>query len=425
MKRLAFASAAGTALEYYDFAVYNTLAALVFGKLFFPSFDPTAALLLSFATYWLGYLSRPFGGLLFGRLGDLRGRRHVLVITLLIMGITTTAVGLLPTYQSAGVMAPLLLVALRFAQGMALGGEWAGAVLLSVEHGRNDQRGRNASWAQMGPSIGVVIASGVIALTTWLVPADDFAAWGWRLPLLGSLLLVVFGLWIRLGVDETPQFRALETDHARSRAPLGEVWRGHRRGLLVAGGSRFGPDVMYSMISAFTLSYMTVQLGLTRTLATTALAIGAAVNAACIFIAGGLSDRFGTRAVYLAGVAAAAGWLWIYFPLLETKTDAGVILAFAGGLAIHAFMYGPQGAFITEQFPTRVRYAGASLAYTFAGVFAGGLAPLAMAALYRGYGTTVVVVLYATVALGVTTAALMAKGGVATSPATAPSHERM
>jgi MFS family permease len=212
MKRLAFASMAGTALEYYDFAVYNTLAALVFNKLFFPSFDPAAGLLLSFATYWLGYLSRPVGGVLFGRLGDLRGRRYVLVITLIIMGITTAGVGLLPTYESAGVFAPLLLVTLRFAQGMALGGEWAGAVLLSVEHGRDAQRGRNASWAQMGPSIGVVIASGTVALTIWLVPEAAFASWGWRVPLLASVLLVAFGLWVRLGVTETPQFRALERD---------------------------------------------------------------------------------------------------------------------------------------------------------------------------------------------------------------------
>ena len=182
MKRLAFASVAGTALEYYDFAVYNTLASLAFNKLFFPSFDPTAGLLLSFATYWLGYLSRPIGGVLFGRLGDVRGRRYVLVVTLLVMGVTTTAVGLLPTYATAGVLAPILLVLLRFAQGMALGGEWAGAVLLSVEHGSDAQRGRNASWAQMGPSIGVVMASGTVALTTHLVPEDQFAVWGWRLP---------------------------------------------------------------------------------------------------------------------------------------------------------------------------------------------------------------------------------------------------
>jgi MFS family permease len=409
VKRIAFASVAGTALEYYDFAVYNTLASLVFNKLFFPSFDPAAGLLLSFATYWLGYLSRPFGGVLFGRLGDLRGRRTVLVVTLLIMGVTTTGVGLLPTYETAGVFAPLSLVVLRFAQGMALGGEWAGAVLLSVEHGSDAQRGRNASWAQMGPSIGVLLAAGTVALTTWSIPDAAFTAWGWRVPLLASLLLVVFGLWVRLGVSETPQFQALERDDGRSRAPLREVMRDHRRGLLVAGGSRFGPDVMYSMITAFTLSYMTVQLGLTRTLATSALAIGALANVACVYLAGGLTDRFGARAVYGAGVIAAAVWSGLYFPLLDMKTAAAVITALVGGLVIHAFMYAPQGAFITEQFPTRVRYAGSSLAYTIAGVFAGGLAPLAMAALYRSYSTTLVVVGYVLVALVLTAVALLAR----------------
>jgi MFS family permease len=221
-------------------------------------------------------------------------------------------------------------------------------------------------------------------------------------------VLVAFGLWLRLGVTETPQFQALARDRAQSRAPLGEVMREHKRGVLIAGGSRFGPDVMYSMISAFTLSFMTAQLGLTRTLATTALAIGAAVNVASIFIAGGLSDRFGARAVYGAGVVAAAAWLWVYFPLLEMRTNVAVIAAFAGGFAIHGFMYGPQGAFITEQFPTRVRYAGSSLAYTVGGVFAGGMAPLAMAALYREYSSTVVVVLYSTAALMLTAVALLA-----------------
>ena len=217
---------------------------------------------------------------------------------------------------------------------------------------------------------------------------------------------MIFGLWVRLGVPETPQFRALERDDDRSRSPLREVVHEHRRGLLIAGCSRFGPDVLYSMISAFTLSYMTVQLGLTSTLATTALAVGAVANVACIFVAGGLSDRFGARAVYCAGVIAGTAWLWVYFPLLDTRSDAAVIAAFVGGFAVHAFMYGPQGAFITEQFPTRVRYAGSSLAYTIAGVFAGGLAPLAMAALYRAYSTTVPVVLYATAAMVVTLVAL-------------------
>jgi MFS family permease len=412
MRRIAFASIVGTALEYYDFAVYNTLAALVFNQLFFPTFDPLAGTLLSFATYWIGYLSRPFGGILFGPLGDRRGRRFVLVITLLVMGITTVAIGLLPTYAQVGALAPLLLVSLRFAQGMALGGEWAGAVLLSVEHGEDSRRGRNAAWAQMGPSTGVLVATGVIALLTSRLSDAALLEWGWRVPLLASVVLVVFGLWLRLGVTETPQFRALEQSATQARTPLGEVVRGHWRELLVAGGSRFGPDVLYSLITAFLLAYVTKELMMSRTLATTALAIGSACNALCIFFAGSLSDRFGRRTVYGLGVFAAFIWLLALFPLLSLKTDLAMCAALVSGLIIHAFMYGPQGAFIAEQFPARVRYAGSSLAYTIAGVFAGGLAPLALTGLFGEFQTTFVIVMYAATALLITITALtLAKRG--------------
>jgi MFS family permease len=406
MRRLAFSSIAGTALEYYDFAVYNTLAALVFNKLFFPTFDPLAGTLLSFATYWVGYLSRPVGGIVFGHLGDRRGRRWVLVVTLLVMGATTVAIGLLPTYAQVGALAPALLVLLRFIQGVALGGEWAGAVLLSMEHGSDAQRGRNASWAQMGPSTGVLVATGVIAALTAFLPESALLSWGWRMPLLASIVLVAFGLWLRLGVPETPQFLALERGAARARTPLGEVVRDHWRGLLVAGGSRFGPDVMYSFMSAFLLSYITTQLGMSRAIATTALAVGAAANVICIYVAGGLADQVGIRTIYRRGVLAAAAWTLVVFPLLSLKHWLAVGVAIVSGFAIHSFMYGPQGAFIAEQFPARVRYAGSSLAYTFAGVFAGGIAPLAMTALYRGLGTTTVVVGYAVTALLVTALAL-------------------
>jgi len=403
MKRIAMASVAGTALEYYDFAVYNALAATVFNKLFFPTFDPLAGTLLSFATFWVGYLSRPLGGILFGHMGDRHGRRFVLVITLLMMGATTMLIGLLPTYAQAGAVAPLLLVTLRFVQGMALGGEWAGAVLLSVEHGTDRQRGRNASFAQMGPSIGTLIAYGAIALVSAIWPADALLAGGWRLPLLASVVLVGFGLWLRLGVTETPQFTQLPQ---RARAPLGDVVRHHWRKLLIAGGARMGPDVTYSLLAVFLVSYITTTLGLSRTLAVTAVMIGSAFNAVFILVAGILSDRIGRRAVYGAGVVLALAWLYVLFPLLASKSEMAIVFAIVSGLTIHAFMYGPQGAFIAEQFPTQVRYAGASLAYTFAGVFAGGIAPLAFQALYRAYGTPRVVALYAAAALLITLIAL-------------------
>jgi MFS family permease len=407
MRRLAFASLSGTALEYYDFAVYNTLAALVFNKLFFPSVDPLTGTLLAFATYWMGYLSRPLGGIWFGHLGDRRGRRYVLVMTLVIMGATTTAIGLLPVYEQIGVLAPILLVVLRFIQGMALGGEWAGAVLLSVEHGSDTQRGRNASFAQMGPSTGVLLATGAVALVTWLMPEEVLLDWGWRLPLLASVVLVGFGLWLRLGVPETPEFVKISQAEP-ARAPIGEVLREHKRAALVAGGSRFGPDVLYSLITAFCISYVTTVLGLSRTFATGALAFAAACNVACILFAGTLSDRVGRRAVYGFGVAAAAVWLLGLFPLLDSKSELAIVIAFASGLAIHAFMYGPQGAFIAEQFPTRVRYAGSSIAYTLAGVFAGGLAPLAFTRIFQLSKDTLGIVVYALAALLITVVALVA-----------------
>ena len=411
--RLATASIVGTTLEYYDFAVYNTLAALVFGQLFFPAFDPLSGTLLAFSTYAVGYFSRPVGGLLFGHLGDRFGRRFVLVATLLLMGITTVLIGLLPTYAGAGNWSPALLVVLRFVQGAALGGEWAGAVLLSVEHGRAQQRGRNGSWAQMGPSLGTLLATGTIAALTLLVSADDFLQWGWRVPFFASVLLVVFGLWVRVGVDETPVFRKLEESREQSRSPLGEVVSNHWRALLRAGGLRLGPDILYSLIAAFALSYLTTVLGLPRSLALIALSIGGACNAIAIPIFGTLSDHLGRRAVYAAGIVLAMAWAWMLFPLLDTQSPTLIVAAITAGLIIHAMMYGPQAAFITEQFPTRVRYAGSSMAYTFAGIVGGGIAPAVFTSLLRAFETTRPIVLYVSGALLITgvVVALCREGG--------------
>jgi MFS family permease len=402
MRRLASASIVGTTLEYYDFAVYNTLAALVFNRLFFPSFDPLSGTILAFSTFAVGYFSRPFGGVVFGHLGDRYGRRFVLVTTLLVMGVTTALMGALPTYEVAGAASPVLLVALRFIQGAALGGEWAGAVLLSVEHGRPEQRGRNASWAQMGPSLGTLLATGTIALLTWLLPTGAFDAWGWRLPFFASVALVAFGLWIRIGVDETPLFRQLEREQQKARAPIGEVLRSHWRGLLVGGGVRLGPDVLYSLTAVFSLSYLTTMLGHSRTLALIALSIGGVCNALSIPLFGGLSDRFGRRVVYGAGAALGLLWMLLFFPLLSSESVFLIICALTGALVIHAMMYGPQAAFIAEQFPTRVRYAGSSLAYTIAGIVGGGVAPAVFASLYKVYRSTGVVAAYVAVALIIT-----------------------
>lgn len=410
LRRLAAASIVGTTLEYFDFAVYNTLAALIFNRLFFPSFDPLSGTILALSTFAVGYLSRPFGGVIFGHLGDRYGRRFVLVATLLLMGVTTALMGALPTYATAGAAAPVLLVALRFVQGAALGGEWAGAVLLSVEHGRPEQRGRNASWAQMGPSLGTLLATGTIALLTWALPSAAFEAWGWRLPFFASVALVAFGLWIRLGVDETPLFRQLEREQQQARAPIGEVFRLHWRGLLLGGGARLGPDVLYSLAAVFSLSYLTTMLGQSRTLALVALSIGGACNALTIPLFGALSDRVGRRAVYGAGAALGLIWAAVFFPLLESGSAFLIICALVGALVVHAMMYGPQAAFIAEQFPTRVRYAGSSLAYTLAGVIGGGVAPAMFATLFKVYGSTGAVAAYVAVALLITAIVLAAAG---------------
>jgi metabolite-proton symporter len=400
--RLATASIVGTTLEYYDFAVYNMLAALVFNRLFFPSFDPLSGTLLAFSTFAVGYLSRPVGGIIFGHLGDRYGRRFVLVATLLLMGMTTALMGLLPTYATAGVASPVMLVLLRFVQGAALGGEWAGAVLLSVEHGDPGCRGRNASWAQMGPSLGTLLATGSIALITLLMSPDEFMEWGWRVPFFASVALVVFGLWIRVGVDETPLFKQIEQQQSKARAPLREVVREHWRSLLVGGGVRIGPDVLYSLSVEFSLSYMTTVLGLSRTMALTALSIGGVFNAFTIPLFGGLSDRLGRRAVYGTGTVLGLIWMFAFFPLLETRQPLLIVVAVAVALTLHAMMYGPQAAFIAEQFPTRVRYAGASLAYTLAGIVGGGIAPMVSTALLQRYGTPLAVSSYAAIAAIIT-----------------------
>ena len=398
----------GTALEYFDFAIYNSLAALVFNRIFFPAYDPLTGTLLAFATFAVGYLARPVGGIIFGRLGDRRGRRFVLMTTLVLMGLATLLIGLLPGYAQAGIISPLLLVLLRFAQGAAVGGEWAGAVLLSFEHGADNERGRNGAWAQMGPSLGTLLATACIAIITVALSAADFLSWGWRIPFLASTGLIAFGLWLRTGVDETPLFEQLRARQALARAPLREVLAGHWRRLLIAGGARIGADVLYSLLVAFTLTYLTTVKHESRVLALTVVCIGCAFHALAVPRFGALSDRHGRRPVYIIGILCALAWAFAYFPLLDSGSPMLMGIAVATGFLAHAAMYGPQAAFIAEQFPTRVRYTGATLAYTLVGILGGGLAPLAFTMLLRDNGSTTAIAGYLAFTLTLSAAALFA-----------------
>lgn len=405
-RRLAMASMVGTSLEWYDFTVYNTLAALVFGKLFFPSIDPLAGLILAFSTYAVGYVSRPFGGFVLGHLGDRLGRRAVLVITLVLMGLTTGAMGFLPTYASIGVWSPILLVLLRFMQGVALGGEWAGSVLLAVEHGDQKKRGLNAAWTQMGPGLGMLTATGVIAAITSMTSSADFLDWGWRVPFPLSFLIVAFGLWIRRGVKETPVFEEMTQTENRAKAPVKEVLQVYWRRLLVAGGARMGVGILYALAVVFSMTYVTTVLNQPRSIALIAVMIGTACNAVANPLFGALSDKVGRRPVYAAGAVAAMIWSFVFFRLLDSTQPVLIVIAVVVGLIIHASMYGPQAAYVTEQFPTRVRYAGTSLAYTLSGVVSDGFAPLIIISLFRWMHSTVGVSLYVCAGMALTLTAL-------------------
>lgn len=382
-------STVGTTIEWYDFFLYGTAAALVFPQTFFPEQTPFVGQLLSFGTFSVGFLSRPLGGVIFGRMGDRQGRKAALVATLLLMGVSTLAIGFLPSYARIGSLAPVLLVTLRFLQGVGVGGEWGGAVLLALESGERARRGALASWPQVGVPLGLLLSTGAMTLCERLLPPGDFLAWGWRLPFFGSALLIVVGLLIRSLVTESPAFAKLKAARQTAKTPLRETLRSHWREILLGAGSRLSENSVFYIFATFVLSYGETVLRVPR--ATTLAAVNMAAAVACFTIPlfGRLSDDWPRKRVYQAGNLLLIVLAVPYYSLLGTRQPWAIQLATIMMLGIvHAMLYGVQAALISELFAARLRYTGASLAYQLAGPLAGGLAPIiATALIFRFPGT--------------------------------------
>lgn len=386
---IAGSSLAGTAVEWYDFFLYGTAAALVFNKLFFPAEDPLVGTMLAFATYAVGFVARPLGAAVLGHYGDIKGRRATLIASLVLMGVSTFLIALLPTYAAIGVTAPLLLVLLRLVQGFALGGEWGGAVLLVSEHGDSTRRAFWSAWPNLGPPLGNLMAAGALALLGAVLPEDDFLSWGWRIAFALSALLVVIGLVLRLYVAETPLFeevRAAKTERLE-KMPLSTAVRGYWRQILLAAFTRFGENAGFYIFSLFVITYLTQILDLPRSTGLNAVMIGMVVAIVAIPLFAILADRVGRRPLYIGASVATIVWAFAFFALLDTRSTGAIFLAVAVGLLIFAAYSAVIGAFFSELFPTEVRYSGVSLAYNLASVLAGSLAPIIAIALYNRFGT--------------------------------------
>lgn len=402
------ASLIGTTIEWFDFFIYGVAAALVFNKLFFPAFDPLTGTLIAFSTYALGFVARPLGGVVFGHFGDRIGRKKLLMISLLMMGLSTTAIGLLPTYQQIGAWAPVLLILLRLIQGFAVGGEWSGAVLIVAEEAPARTRGFWTSWPQVGAPAGNLLAAGVFALASATLSEADFLSWGWRLPFLFSITLVAIGYWLRRAVDESAVFKADAATEGVERFPALEAVRRKGRALLTGGGLRFGENICYYVAATFAITYWTEIRGGERSVVLNAVLVGAALECLTMPLWAALSDRIGRRPVYGAGAVAVAAIFLAFFPLLDSGDATLVTLAIAGAMVAHGAMYAPQGAFMAELFPTQLRYSGASIAYQATSILAGSLAPIIAITLYQRFGASWPVAAYVIVSLAVTLAAVIA-----------------
>ncbi|ALE73914.1 MFS transporter [Pseudonocardia sp. EC080610-09] len=385
-RKVATASLIGTTIEWYDFFIFGTAAALVFGQVFFPSVDPLTGTLSAFGAFAVGFIARPVGGAVFAHFGDRVGRKPMLVYSLLLMGAATVGMGLLPGYDTLGIWAPILLVTLRFLQGFGVGGEWGGAALMAVEHAPAHRRGYYGSWPQVGVPLGLVMGTATFAVLSAVLTDEQFLAWGWRVPFIGSIALIGVGMWIRLGVHESPVFQKTMDEKSANRMPVVEALRTYPKEILLAAGSFLATNSTFYVGSVWLVTYATQELAYERTTILTANAFLSLSDIPMILLFGLLSDRLGRRPMFLAGMGCLALFAVPYFWLVSTSN---VWLFILGGLVVQACrsaVYGPQSAFFAEQFSTRMRYSGASLAYQIASIL-GGVAPLLCTALVAWTGS--------------------------------------
>ncbi|MFE7035500.1 MFS transporter [Streptomyces sp. NPDC057621] len=378
MLRLAAAALAGTAIEFYDFFIYGTAAALVLGPLFFPTFSPLAGTLAAFGTFGVGFVARPLGSVLFGHIGDRHGRRPVLVASLLLTGASTVAVGCVPTYASIGTAAPVLLLVLRFLQGLGLGGEWGGAVLLTAEHAPPDRRGLWSSFPQIGPALGFVLANGVMLALSAMLSDAQFASWGWRVPFWAAGVLAAAGLWLRSSLAESPRFLEMR-EHAR--VPLVEVVRGHWRLVLLTAGALSVGYALFYAVTTWSLAYATERLGVSRTVMLAIIMAAVVVKGALTPLVAVLSDRYGRRPLCLAGCAGAAAWMFPMIALLSTGEPLLMFLGFLVALIAFVTMFAVIAAYLPELYEPRVRCTGAAVGYNLGGVLGGALTPIVATAI--------------------------------------------
>jgi MFS family permease len=381
MVRAVVASTVGTSIEWYDYFLYGTMAALVFPKLFFPKADPLTGTLDSFGIFFIGFAARPVGAWIFGTYGDRVGRKAVLIVTLLLMGIATFLIGLMPTTSQIGIAAAVILVVLRTCQGLGVGGEWGGSVLMSMEWGSSKRKGFLASWPQFGVPAGLLISTLVVAATSAATGAN-FVVWGWRIPFLLSIVLVGIGLYIRLGIMETPTFKAIVAQKRVEPRPMTEVVRRNWREIVLSALLRLPEQAPFYLFTVFVYTYGTTALKFQRGFLVNAVSVAAVISFISIPLFGHLSDRIGRKTMYMTGIGVMAVWGFVYFGLYSTAIPAVVFVVIALSLIPHDMQYGPQAALIAESFTGRLRYSGASLGYQLASVIAGGPAPLIATYLY-------------------------------------------